>query len=63
MKVAQSKQGFKYLMVNKDRVIEEKSQAGFLYADDVCLLASNEQHLQTIFANISRCIKKIWYEN
>ena len=33
MKLAQCKQGFKYLMVNKDGVIEEKSQAGFLYAD------------------------------
>ena len=42
MKVAHCKQGFKYLMVNKDGVIEEKSQAGFLYADDVCLMASNE---------------------
>ena len=47
MKVAQGKQGFKYLMVNKHGVIEEKSQAGFLYADDVCLMESNEQHLQT----------------
>ena len=45
-------------MVNKDGVIEEKSQAGFLYADDVCLMASNEQHLQTISDNISRCIKE-----
>ena len=50
MKVAQCKQGFKYFMV--------KSQAGFLYADDVCLMASNEQHLKTIFDNISRCIKE-----
>ena len=45
MKLAQCKHGFKYLMVNKDSEIEEKSQAGFLYADDVCLMASNEQHL------------------
>ena len=29
MKVAQCKQGFKYLMVNKDGVIEEKSRPGF----------------------------------
>ena len=28
--------------MNKDGGIEEKSQAGFLYADDVCLMASNE---------------------
>ena len=57
MKLAQCKQGFKYLMLNKDGVIEEKSQAGFLYADDVCLMASKEQHLQTIFDNITGCIK------
>ena len=28
MKVVQCRQGFKYLMVNKDGVIEEKGQAG-----------------------------------
>ena len=44
MKVAPCKQGFKYFMINKEGVIEEKSQAGFLYADDVCLMASNAQH-------------------
>ena len=58
MKVAYYKQGFNYLMVNKDGVIEEKSQAGFLYADDVCLMASNAQDLQTIFDNISGCIEE-----
>ena len=58
MKLAQCKQGFKYLMVNNDGVIEEKSQAGFPYADDVYLMASNKQHLQTIFDNISGCIKE-----
>ena len=58
MKVAQCKQGFKYLMVNKHGVIEEERQAGFLYADGVCLMASNKQHLQTICDSISGCIKK-----
>ena len=59
MKVAQYIQGFNYLMVNKNGIIEEKSQAGFLYADDVCLMASYGQHLQTIFFyNISGCIKE-----
>ena len=41
MKVAQCKQGFKYLMVNKDGVIEEKSRAGFLYADDALIVLGN----------------------
>ena len=45
-------------MVNKDGGIEEKSQTGFLYADDVCLMASNEQDMQTIFDSISGCIKE-----
>ena len=30
MHIAQCRQGVKYLMVNKDGVIEEKSQADFL---------------------------------
>ena len=53
MKTSACKQGFKYMVLNKDGVIEKKSQAEFLYADDVCLMASNEQDLQMIFDNIS----------
>ena len=45
-------------MVDKDGLIVEKSQAGFLYADDVCLLASNEQDLQRIVDSISGCISE-----
>ena len=44
-------------MVNKDGAIEQNSQAGFLYPDDVCLMASNEQHMQTIVDIINGCIK------
>ena len=35
--------------------IDEKSQIGFLYADDVCLMEGNDQHMQTILI--------IWYAN
>ena len=56
MKLSACKQGFKYMVVNKDGVIEKKSQSGFLYADDVCLMASNEQDMQMIFDDISGCI-------
>ena len=45
-------------MVNKDGRIVEKSRAGFLYADDVCLMASKEQDMRTIFDSISGCIKE-----
>ena len=58
MKVSACKQSFKYLVVNKDGMIEKKSQAEFLYADNVCLMASNEQDLQMNFDNISGCITK-----
>ena len=57
MRLSAYKQGFKYRDVNKDGVIE-KSQAGFLYADDVYLMASNEQDMQIIFDNISGCISE-----
>ena len=36
------------MVVNKDGLIEKNSKAGFLYADDVCPMASNEQDLQMI---------------
>ena len=42
----------------KDGLIEKKSQAGFLCADDVCLMASNEQDMQMISDNISGCINE-----
>ena len=58
MEVAQCKHGFKYLMVDRDGLIVDKSQAVFLYADDVCLIASNEQDLQRIFDSISGCIRE-----
>ena len=46
------------MVVNKNRLIEKKSQAGFLYAEDVCLMASNEQDLQMIFDNLCGCISE-----
>ena len=58
MNVAQCKHGFKYLMVDRDGLIVEKSQAGFLYADDVCLISSNEQDLQRMFDSISGCFNE-----
>ena len=50
-------------MVNKDGGIKEKGQTGFLYADDICLVASNEQDMQTIIDSISRCIKEYGMKN
>ena len=30
-----------------------------MYADDVCIMASNEQHLQTIFDFLLLCVIKL----
>ena len=58
MTATQCKHGFKYLMVVRDGLIVEKSQAGFLYSDDLCLIASKEQDLQRIFDSVSGCISE-----
>ena len=36
----------------------EKSQTGFLYADDICLIASDEQGIHMIFESISCSISE-----
>ena len=46
------------MVVNKDGVIEKKSQDGFLYAGDVCLMTSNEQDIQIFVDNSSGCISE-----
>ena len=38
MKISACKQGFKYMVVNMDGLIEKKSQVGFIYAGDLCLV-------------------------
>ena len=48
MYVAHCKHCCKYLMVEKDGVIADKCQSGFLYTDVVCLIARNEQDMQRI---------------
>ena len=49
---------FNQIIMNKYELIEKKSQTGFLYAYEVCLMASNED-LQMIFDNISGCIRLV----
>ena len=34
-------------------------RSGFLYADDVCLMASNEQHLQTFLTILADALKNM----
>ena len=48
--------GVKYAMMGKDGVMEWKSQAGLLYADDVCLMANSEEDMQVIMEKVNECV-------
>ena len=48
--------GVIYAVVGKDGVMEWKSQAGLLYADNVCLMASNEEDMNVIIEKVNECI-------
>ena len=42
--------GVKYAVVGKGGVMEWKSQAGLIYADDVCLMTSSEEDMKVIIS-------------
>ena len=42
----------KYAVVGKGGVMEWKSQAGLLYADDVCLMANSEEDMKVIMGKL-----------
>ena len=48
--------GVKYSVVGKDGVLEWNSEAGFLYADDVCLMASSEEDMNAITEQVNECM-------
>ena len=43
-------------MVGKDGVLEWKSQAGLLYADDVRLMANSEEDMKVIMEKVNECV-------
>ena len=48
--------GVKYAVVGKDGVMEWKSQAGLLYADDVCLMGNSEEDMKVIMEKVNECV-------
>ena len=50
--------GVKYAVVGKDGVMEWKSQAGLLYADDVCLMANSEEDMKVITEKVNEYVVK-----
>ena len=48
--------GVKYTVVGKDGVMEWKSQAGLLYADDVCQMANIEEDMKVIMEKVNEYV-------
>ena len=46
MTIQKSDNGFKYVSVGENGKVEDKTVAGFMYADDLCLCASSKDGLQ-----------------
>ena len=42
--------------MGKDGVMEWKSQAGLLYADDVCMMANSEEDMKVIIEKVNECV-------
>ena len=45
--------GVQYAVVGKVGVMEWKSQAGLLYADDMCLMANSEEDIKVIMEKVN----------
>ena len=56
MTVQKSDNGFKYVSVGENGEVEDKTVAGFIYADDLCLCASSEDGLQRVMDEIANSI-------
>ena len=48
--------GVKNAVVGNDGFMELKSQAGLLYADDVCMMASSEEDMKVIMEKVNECV-------
>ena len=48
--------GVKYAVVGNNGVMEWKSQAGLLYAYDVCLVSSSEEDMKVIMEKLNECV-------
>ena len=46
----------KYAVRGKGGVMEFKNQAGFLYADDMCLMASSAEDIKVIMEKVKQCV-------
>ena len=54
--ISKCEHGFKYRVVSESGSTRMASQAGFMYADDICLIASSVVLLQEVFNSVSDCI-------
>ena len=47
--------GVKYAVVGKDGVMEWKSRAGHLYANDGCLMDNSKEDMKVIMEKVNEC--------
>ena len=57
-RIADCNHGFQYKVVDENGSMTVKIQSGFLYADDICLVASCENDLQSVLDCITPCIEE-----
>ena len=48
MRLDECKNRFSYTVMSYDGIVETKVWSGFLYADDICLVANSSEHFQMI---------------
>ena len=56
--IEQSEHGFEYSEVKEDGSVDVRARSGFMYADDICLIASSEEKSQSIMNELNSCVEE-----
>ena len=56
--IEQSVHGFRYSVIKEDGRVDVRVRSGFMYADDICLIASSEEKLQSIMNELNGCVEE-----
>ena len=56
--IEQSEHGFRYSVVKEDGSVVDRVRSGFMYADDICLVASSEEKLQSIMNELNGSVEE-----
>ena len=56
--IEHSVHGFRYSVIKEDGSVDVRVRSGFMYADDICLIASSEEKLQSIMNELNGCVEE-----